>query len=294
MTPELQKSYRHCQQIARAAASNFYWCFRLLPREKHRSMCALYAFSRRADDLGDSHDSSDNRRQALDGWRRTLQQALAGTHTDPMMPALVDTVRRYGVPPECLFQILDGVAMDLEPVEFESFEALQRYCYLVASTVGLACIHIWGFSDPAAQPLAIDTGIAFQLTNILRDIGEDGRRNRLYLPLDELRRFGVNADDLVHGVGSEGLAELMRFQIERAVSYYRRSADLADYLAADGRRVLRLMIATYWQLLQVIRHRDGRVIGEPIRVGRVGRLTAAGSALLPWGAVYRRRFCEAT
>jgi 15-cis-phytoene synthase len=290
MTTDVETSYRICRQVAARSMSNFHWCFRLLPSEKRRAMYALYAFARQTDDRGDSRLPVASRRAALSEWRESLTRALLGEYRHDTMPALADTVRRYAIPEQYLFQLLDGVQLDLEPVGFETFEEVRDYCFLVASVVGLSCLHIWGFSQPAAIDLAIDRGIAFQLTNILRDIGEDAAAHRVYLPREDLRRFGCEGDLFPQDISDEALRALMRFEIERAKTYYRRSRGLARLIHPDGRLMLRLMTGTYWHLLERVRRRDVPVGGKPIRLGVLARLRIAHSALFPWGATRREMF----
>jgi len=175
----LDDSYRYCETLTRQQAGNFYPAFRILPRGQRLSMCALYAFNRIADDCGDEDAPLEVKRLKLDEWRRGLQGCLRGDFHHPTHAALADTVRRHSIPIEYLEAVLDGVAMDLSPVMVETFVELRRYCYQVASAVGLACIHIWGFSDDSAKVYAEEAGIAFQLTNILRDLKEDAERDRV-------------------------------------------------------------------------------------------------------------------
>ncbi len=287
MTPLLEASYFECAQAARRSASNFHWCFRLLPPAKRRSMCALYAFARHSDDLVDNHQPVEQKQAALSAWRQQLLQAFEDGGDHGIFPALMDTVQRYAIPHSYLLDILTGVQMDLEPTQFTTFEDLRVYCQRVASSVGLACLHIWGFSDDAALPLAIDRGVAFQLTNILRDLREDLAQQRVYLPQEDLHRFACNAADLNREQPDQRVLSLLAYEIERAESYYRQSRELVRYLHRDGRRILRLMTATYWQLLRQIRQRPSVVFRQPIRLSFAARLSVVNSALLPWGAVRR-------
>lgn len=267
MSNELEASYDHCRRLARRAASSFYYSFLLLPRAKRRSMYALYAFLRHTDDLGDSDEPADMRRRCLRRWRGSLSRALSNQFDDPLLPALADTVHRYGIPEQYLFDVLDGMEMDLTPCRFESFEELQQYCYRVASVVGLSCIHIWGFHGDEAFEPARRCGLAFQLTNILRDLKEDARRDRIYLPLADLRRFNYGPADLKRGVCNARFQTLMRFQIERAEQLYRQALPLEDYLERDGRRVFRAMVTTYHSLLGEIKRRQGDVFSRRVRLG---------------------------
>lgn len=275
MSDRLAESYAYCQRQARAAASNFYYCFYLLPREKRLAMCALYAYLRKTDDLCDGDQPRAERQAALDRWRREVESALAGETSDPILPALVDTVRRFEIPHAYLLEVLDGVQMDLDERDYETFAELEHYCYRVASVVGLACIHIWGFRDRAAIEPAIHCGTAFQLTNILRDLHEDAQRGRLYLPLAELRRYGCCREDLQRGVCTEPVRELVRAEIARAETLYEKAAALAPYLHPQGQRIFGAMVDTYHALLREIARRDGDVFGERVRLSRWQKLRIA-------------------
>lgn len=289
-------SYQHCRQVARHAGSSFYTAFFLLPRTKRRAMWALYAFLRHTDDLGDDEVTDlprDNlsgsppaasdlasRRRSLAAWRHSLEQALGGRCDHPLLPALKDTVDRYEIPHEYLTAAVDGVEMDLDRCRYATFDELKLYCHRVASVVGLACIHIWGFRDRAALGPAVDCGIAFQLTNILRDLTEDVRRGRVYLPQCDLDRFGYTTDDLRAGVSDDRFRKLMRFEIDRAEEYYRTAEPLAEYLHDDGRRILRALVDTYHGLLCEIRKAGGHVLDRRVRVGRLRKVWIAAHAWL--------------
>ena len=187
----VDQSYAYCRRIARSRARNFYYSFLLLSAQQRKAMCAIYAFMRYCDDLSDEPGAT---RAAIDRWRAEMEEALEGRFGDhPMWPAFHHTVRRFGIPHQYFREMIDGVASDLEPRRIETFEELYRYCYQVASVVGLTIIHIFGFDTRSALPLAEKCGVAFQLTNILRDIREDAGRDRIYLPAEDLQRFGVSA-----------------------------------------------------------------------------------------------------
>lgn len=264
---DLDSCYALCQQLARKAASNFYFSFALLPREKRRSMCALYAYLRQVDDLGDD-ESRDvaARRQSLDQIRGQLDAALAGHAPDPVLRALADTATRYQIPRDYLTAVIDGVEMDLAGAHYETFAELEQYCYRVASVVGLSCIHIWGFRGPQALEPARRCGIAFQLTNILRDLREDIRRGRVYLPNEDLRRFGYTTDELTRCEANDRFTTLMKFEIDRAQNYFDSAAELKPFLEPDGRRVLRAMSAAYHRLLEKIRRRPADVLHRRVRL----------------------------
>src|SRR5947209_16081501 len=231
-----QHSYSVCRRITAAANSSFPLAFRLLPRTKRRAMDALYAFLRVTDDLADEPGHPAAKRAALADWRTALLAALNGRYSHPVHPALHDTVARYAIPPEYLLAVLDGVEADLEPVRFATFADLYPYCYRVASAVGLACVRVWGLRPGAtwkdAEPPAEAAGVAFQLTNVLRDLGEDLARGRVYLPADELAAFGCPPEVWRDPSAADRFRALMRFQCERAGEFYRHGAALDRLLTA--------------------------------------------------------------
>jgi phytoene synthase len=280
MTTTVQSSYAHCRQLTRRTASNFYYSFIVLPRAKRRAMCALYAFARMTDDLGDNALPVGERRAALAGWRKSLDKALAGEFDAPIFPALADTVCRYRLPPEHLRALIDGVEMDLAHQGFETFDELGDYCCKVASAVGLCCIHIWGFTSPAALEPALKCGIAFQLTNILRDLKEDAALGRIYLPREDLRRFGYSADDLRAEIGDERFKQLMRFEIERTEGLYQDASELQRWLEPDGKAVYGIMSGIYRGLLDEIKRLDGDVFSHRVRLSAWRKLRIAGRWML--------------
>jgi len=243
----LEQSYEHCRAVAKARARNFYYSFILLPPEKKNAMCAMYAFMRYCDDLSDEPGAN---RLAIEGWRNALTDALAGHLNDnPVWPAFLDSVARYSIPHEYFYDMIEGVASDLEPHTVETFDDLYRYCYRVASVVGLTTIHIFGFTSPEALPLAEKCGIAFQLTNILRDVREDAGLGRVYLPAEDLARFGVTVEDLQNARRTEQFGRLMEFETGRARDYYRQSAPLLQLIEPQSRPSLWALIAIYSRLL---------------------------------------------
>lgn len=258
-------SYEWCRALARERAKNFYYAFRLLSKKQHDAICAVYAFMRVCDDLSDDPGISVQRRQAaLAGWRRDLDLALGGLKTMPLHPvwlALYDAVLKYKIPPEYLHQMIDGVTSDLEFQPVETFDQLYRYCYQVASVVGLTVIHIFGFRGPDALPLAEKCGIAFQLTNILRDVREDADNGRVYLPVEDLARFGV---DPAHLVRDDQFRQLMRFEAERARRYYDEAKPLVEMVDPGSRASLRALIEIYSQLLDRIVASDFDVLHQRI------------------------------
>jgi 15-cis-phytoene synthase len=283
MDASLAESYRFCENLARREARHFYPAFRLLPDGQRRGMCALYAFMRIADDFSDASGPIETKQRRLADWRLALQQALAGVYTHPSHRALHHTVTMFGVPSNYLEALIDGVEMDLASATYATFADLRTYCWHVASVVGLACLPIWGCSDARATPLAEDAGIAFQLTNILRDLKEDAGRGRIYLPQEDLNRFGYDAERLRGGVCDSDFRELMRFQVERAGRYYDSAKPLEALLPRPGRTVFRLMARTYRSLLDAIEKRDYDVFSRRVRVGRWRKLMLAmGTLPMRW------------
>ena len=284
MTAAARRSYAVCEDVARCQAGNFYPAFRFLPTPQRRAMCALYAFLRIADDISDEPGDTGAKQFQLDQWRHGLLGALQGDYTHAIFPALHHAVWIHAIPPEYLSAALDGVAMDLTPVVYSNFADLQRYCYHVASVVGLACIHIWGFTANRAKEYAQNAGIAFQLTNILRDLGEDAARGRVYLPLEDLDRFGYDPARIQRGQRDDNFRELMRFQVARARSFYNASWPLVPLLHPAGRAVFLVMARTYRSLLDVIEQRDYDVFTSRVRVSRWRKFYVALQALpVRWG-----------
>ncbi len=246
----LGESYAFCRAVARRRAKNFYYSFVLLPHEQRNAMCAIYAFMRYCDDLSDEPGASE---EPLQRWRCALVDALGGKFDAyPAWPAFFDTVQRYRIPHDYFFQMIEGVMSDLEPRRIATFDELYKYCYQVASVVGLSTIHVFGFDSADALPLAEKCGVAFQLTNILRDVCEDSGRGRVYLPAEDLERFGVNPDKLCVGTPSAEFKKLMAFEADRARGFYRESQPLVGMVHQRSRPALRALIGIYWRLLERI------------------------------------------
>jgi phytoene synthase len=279
VTETLARSYHYCEARTRREAGNFYPAFRLLPAAQRRSMCALYAFMRIADDLSDEPGPTDLKREQLRRWREALRSALRGDYRHIALAALHDTVERHQVPCAYLEAVLDGVEMDLDPSVFLTFADLRCYCYRVASAVGLACIHVWGFHGALAPKYAEDAGIAFQLTNILRDLGEDAARGRVYLPQEDLDRFGYDASRLTNGQLNEAFRALIHFEVQRARGFYDAAWPLASLLYPAGRAVFLMMARTYCGLLDEIERRDYDVFSARVRLSRWRKLRIAVGVL---------------
>jgi len=262
----LDESYAFCERVARTQAKNFYYSFLLLSRPRRQAMCAVYAFMRYCDDLSDAEGVSD-RAGAIARWRQDLDSALAGgTPGNPVWPAFTDAVARYRIPHEYFRDMIRGVSSDLDPRQVQTFQELYDYCYHVASVVGLTIIHIFGFDDPRALPLAERCGVAFQITNILRDVREDAEHGRVYLPQEDLVRFGVKTEELCGAALSPALRDLLAFEADRARAYYQETESLIDLVDSRSRASLKALIGIYSRLLERISNSGYQVLGERVRV----------------------------
>lgn len=285
MACSVAESYHYCQALARQTARNFYYSFLTLPRDRRPAMCALYAFMRVTDDLGDCDRPATERAADLAHWRESLISACeTGQSGHPVLPALADTVRRYRLPVKFLLDVVTGVETDLQPVAIDTQAQLADYCYHVAGAVGLACIHLWGFHDERALPAAIDCGMAFQLTNILRDLAEDAARGRVYIPAEDLERFGVSATDLQTGGRDAGararFVQLMEFEVARTREYYARARRLFEYLDPPGKSILETMLRIYGGLLDEIERRRYDVFTRRVELSRARKLLIVADVLV--------------
>lgn len=290
MSYSLQQAYEHCRRVTRRRAKNFYYAFVALPRSKRMGIYAAYAFCRQCDDYSDEEASLKEKARLLQEYRTQLGQAFQGSPSGPVFIALMDTVRKYDIPHEYLEEVISGVEMDLTTTRYPTFDDLRQYCYRVASVVGLICIQIFGYRDERARECAVDMGIAMQLTNILRDIEEDRRRDRIYIPLDELERFGCSEDDLGRGIASPEFIEMMKYQVARAREYFTRSRRLLPLLDARSRLCPAVLQGIYMKLLDRIEARgydvfNGRVrltTGEKVGLtGKIWLKTLSESLLAP-------------
>jgi 15-cis-phytoene synthase len=264
MNNPVEESYRYCGRVARRRAKNFYYSFLMLSTQQRKAMCALYAFMRYCDDLSDEPGATH---AAIDRWRAEMEEALEGRFSGhPVWPAFHHTVRRYAIPHAYFREMIAGVVSDLTPRKMETFEELYRYCYQVASVVGLTTVHIFGFDSRNALLLAEKCGIAFQLTNILRDIREDIERGRVYLPAEDLQRFGVTEPDLRAGNQNTAFLELMQFEAARARGYYKESRPLLDLVHPRSRQSLWVLITIYSRLLERIESSGFDVFSRRVRL----------------------------
>jgi phytoene synthase len=271
----VQQSYDYCRKIAKSRAKNFYYSFLLLEKPQRDAMCAIYAFMRHCDDLSDENPGMNNAqlRHAVAEWRIRLDHALTGDiEGNPIWPAFHDTVERYRIPHRYFHEMIDGILSDLEPCRMETFNQLYRYCYRVASVVGFTVIHIFGFHSPRALLLAEKCGIAFQLTNILRDVREDAAMQRVYLPQEDLDRFDVTAEQLCSGTEDERFRQLMKFEAARARAFYKESAPLIDLIDPKSRRSLWALRAIYMCLLSKIERSCYNVLTRRISVAKPAKI----------------------
>ena len=278
---ELNGSYRCCRDIARRRAGNFYYSFAVLTRVKPDAMCAVYAFMRYCDDIADDPRLETNREAMLEKWRESLELAVQGQCAgSPILPAFHDTMLRFDIPARYFHLLIDGAAMDLCVKKYDTFDQLYDYCYRVASAVGLVCIHIFGFDAPDAKRYAEYCGIAFQLTNILRDLKEDARMGRVYIPEDDLWAFRYSAKDLVKGVQDDRYHSLMRFEVDRARDFYRAALPLVPLVHKSGRPGLRAMIGIYSGVLDKIERNNYDVFASDISLSKTRKMAIAARAVL--------------
>jgi 15-cis-phytoene synthase len=292
----LDQAYETCRAIAKREAKNFYYAFVALPPARRNAICAIYAFMRKADDLSDDESlSRQERRHQLDAWLAAWHGVREGASTDdPVFIAVRDASSRFSIPFSLLDELVAGTTMDLEagelsaPDTYATFADLYRYCYLVASVVGLVCIRIFGYSDPRAEKLAEETGIAFQLTNILRDVSEDAQRNRLYLPLDDLSIHGVSIEQLLHHPASASTANERSLLMEianRAEAYYKSAAELLPLIDAESRPALWVLVSIYHQLLKRIEKANYDVFSERASVPKSHKLAILFAGMARMGAI---------
>jgi phytoene synthase len=270
MTPE-----QYCQDKAARSGSSFYYSFLFLPPERRRAITALYAFCREVDDVVDECADTEVARTKLAWWRGEIAATFAGSAQHPVAQALIPVVRAFNLPQGHFQDIIDGMEMDLRYNRYPDFATLQSYCYRVAGVVGLMAAEIFGYRDPATLQYAENLGTAFQLTNIIRDVGEDARRSRVYLPLDELGRFGISATDIVHLNDSEALRRLIEYQIDRAEQFYEQAFALLPVQDRKSQRPGLVMAAIYQTVLKEIRDGGCRVLDRRASLTPIRKLWIA-------------------
>lgn len=295
MSDQLGHAYAVCRGIARRSAKNFYYGFIVLPSEKRNAFCAVYAFMRHADDISDGLELSlQEKRTRLEEWLESAKQVFAGKPTDdPVLLALADSQKRFKIPVDLFEKLVYGTALDLEiPARSDSpavvcrtFEELRHYCYHVASVVGLVCIRIFGYKDSKAELLAEDCGLAFQLTNIIRDIKEDAGMGRIYLPEEDLARFGLSPDQLAPqslsgDSKSQQLRPVLEFEAERARRYYTSAKWLMELIEEDSRPALWVLVEIYSRLLKKITDRNYDVLTERVHLTSFEKLKVLSRGFL--------------
>jgi phytoene synthase len=294
----LAQSYAHCAEISEKRAGHFFHAFRVLPKARFNGMCALYAFTRRADDIADGEEEGAvnapdpcEARKRLAAWKTAFDRALAGDdEADPLLPAVADTFSRYNIPPGYMHELIVGCEMDAEIIRYESWDDLRLYCRRVASVVGLMTLYVFGFADektPGDPPPSEDVlaagerlGWAFQLTNILRDVKEDAARGRIYLPLEDLRRFSVTENEILTETDSPAFRALILFEAARTKEFYAEGKSLSPKMAPMGRRALNVLTAVYEGLLDKIVALEGDVLSQRVSLSKLEKMRlAAGAAL---------------
>ncbi len=265
----------YCQEKAAQSGSSFYYSFLFLPKPRREAITALYAFCREVDDIADECADAALARTKLEWWRTELANTFAGRPSHPVSQALLPAIRAYDLAQEQFEEIIDGMEMDLQYVRYADFKALQLYCYRVASVVGQLAAAIFGYRDRKTLKYAHDLGMAFQLTNIIRDVGEDARRNRIYLPQDELAQFGVTESDLLAGKASEGFRALMAHQVARARAFYQQALQALPQQDRKRQRPGLVMAAIYQKLLNEIERDDFRVLHQRITLTPLRKLWIA-------------------
>ncbi len=289
---QLHTAYSVCRHIARSAARNFYYGFLVLPKPKRNAISAVYAFMRRADDISDDPSlPPEQRREKLDEWVSALRRVAAGERTDdPVLFALADSQKRYAIPLELLEKLVEGTAMDVpfaksapggsaHQLQYETFDQLYDYCYHVASVVGLVCIRIFGYRDPRAEKLAEETGVAFQLTNIIRDVREDAQLGRVYLPREDFERFGLSAYALTNGSAPEVLRPVLEFEALRARGFYRAAEDLLPLIDEDSQPALWTLVEIYRRLLERIIASNYDVFSAKVKLSTAEKLAVLSKGL---------------
>jgi len=285
-------AYSVCKGITRTAAKNFYYAFLVLPRRKREALCAVYAFMRRCDDISDDTTLSlPERRQKLDAWLDALHYAQQGQPTDDaILLALTDAQRHFSIPAGLLDELAAGTAMDIEDsqfaetsglqVQYKTFENLRQYCYRVASVVGLVCIHIFGYRDPAAESLAERCGLAFQLTNIIRDVKEDASMGRVYFPEEDLAKFGLSAQYLLNSPDPARVRPLLTLEADRAREFYTAGDELISYISEDSQPALWVLVNIYRRLLERIAEKQYDVFTAKVTLSTGEKLRILGKGFL--------------
>ena len=279
----LSEAQAYCTAVTKRSGSNFYYSFLFLPRARREAMDTVYAFCREVDSAVDDAPAGSNPREALQQWRRELAATYEGSPTFPVAICLAEHARRLNIPRDYFEELLAGVEMDLTTTRYATFEELYRYCYRVASVVGLICLNVFGTTSPLARDYAVNLGVAFQLTNILRDLGADADRGRIYLPQEDLARFGYREGELLARTYSPQFFDLMRYESSRARQFYEKARSLSDRLPPSDRRALtvaEIMRGVYGRILNRIETSGYRVFGPRISLAPSYRMAIAAGVWL--------------
>ena len=266
---------RHCAALVRQARSNFYYAFVFLPGPKREAIFAAYAFSRRADDLVDQATSRQEAVRDLQAWRGQLRACYGGSPTHPIAQNLQRVLQQFPIPEAHFSHLIDGVEMDLQKNRYATFEELYAYCYRVASAIGLICIEIFGYKNPETVDYAVNLGIALQLTNILRDVRTDAEQDRIYLPGEDLARFGYSESDLMAGTHNRAFTRLMAYQCRRARDYYARAREHLSVEDRTGLFSAEIMAEIYARLLKRIEAIDYNVFDQTVTLSNLRKLAIA-------------------
>lgn len=280
MSPDLELAYRECRQTTRRAAKNFYYAFLTLPKADRQAIYVVYAFCRHCDDAVDNALSDAGKLAALSQLGDQLTRSYAGRPDTPLFLALAHIADRYAIPEQYFRELLAGVAADLTVRRYPDFDQLRQYCYQVASVVGLICLQMFGYRNDQAKQHAIDLGLAMQLTNICRDVKEDWDLGRVYLPQDELARFGYSEDELAAGLCNPAFVQLMRFQVQRAREYFARGRQLIPCLPPRSRACPAALGGLYGQLLNKIEAADYDVLRHRVSLSTAAKLSIMARAWL--------------
>jgi phytoene synthase len=278
----VERSYAECSRIARAAHSSFYLAFYGLRKDKRNALCALYAFMRLVDNVSDEPGDLESKRRGLARWRAMLDEAItgsAGGHA--ILAALADTIARFRIPTRYFHDLILGAEMDLTLSSYATFDRLSEYCYRVAGTVGLTCLHVFGFRNPRAPDLAERLGLAFQLTNIVRDVRSDYEMGRVYLPLEDLERFGLKRQNL-RGPRTPQLEKLLEFEAARAWRLYEEGAPLVYEVDTDSRATLWALVRTYSALLARIEERGFDVFSSRVSLSGAEKVQYLLAGIAGW------------
>ncbi|MSP78048.1 MAG: squalene synthase HpnD [Dehalococcoidia bacterium] len=275
MATALQEAYLQCQRVTKSSAKNFYYAFITLPKPQRQAIYAVYAFCRLCDDVADGDASVDDKAMGLLQVGAALEEAYRGMPRGETFVALADAAQKYSIPRAYLEEIIRGVQMDLTTTRYQTFEELKTYCYRVASAVGLVSVRIFAGDDPKLEPAAVDLGMAMQLTNIMRDVREDAANDRIYIPLDEMARFGYSPQDAKNNVYNDAFVALMRYQGERARQYFDSGLRLVPMLPRRSRACPAVLGGLYQRVLHHIEARGYNVFQERIGLSSAEKLTLA-------------------